>query len=275
MPSAKHFKAGTLEMTVELEAAAEFLTGNRHAVEALPWRMLGRDDLLVLREWAGETLSQSAQRRLMRELRQAIRRALEVEDEQPPGAYASPAILRARRRPAVASPISGRQVRVLIEARDEDEDAGVRRSAAVMALMLFGGLRRREVVDLQRGDYEDDEGRVRVDSRGRHARSVMLAGDARHTVERWLTVRGDWPGPLIAALSPGGEVLQRGISPTAVNRLIAKRSVEAGCSGLTPSDLRARFLWQLRSASRQGRQSRYYQDEDGRAAWVLPAIDSA
>jgi hypothetical protein len=74
---------------------------------------------------------------------------------------------------------------------------------------------------------------------------------------------------LIAALTPHGEVQMRGITPSAINRLLAKRSDQAGCTGITPRDLRGRFLRELQSASRERLLGRYYQDENGQPAWVL------
>src|SRR5690606_16694430 len=131
------------------------------------------------------------------------------------------------------------------------------------------GLRRQEVVARQRGDYEDDDGRIKVASRRGLARSVILEGRTRAAVERWLRLRGAWSGPLIAALSPHGEVQLRGLTPSAVNRLLARRSDQAGLTGITPRDLRGRFLRELQAASRGRPRCRYYQDENGQPAWVL------
>ena len=59
-------------MSTELEAVAEFLTGNRLSVVSLPWQALRNEDLRVLRDWAGETLPFPSQCRLMRDLRRAL-----------------------------------------------------------------------------------------------------------------------------------------------------------------------------------------------------------
>jgi hypothetical protein len=76
---------------------------------------------------------------------------------------------------------------------------------------------------------------------------------------------------MVAALSPQGEVQLRGITPPAVNRLLARRAAQAGCAGVTPRDLRGRFLRELQAASRERPRCRYYQDENGQPAWVLGA----
>lgn len=256
-------------MSTELESLAEFLTGNRMAVLSLPWQALRNEDVRVLRDWASETLPFPAQRRLMRDLRHVLRQPAEATDEPALRSEITPSVLRALRRSVAASKLAARQTKLLLDACEDEGSLEGARDAAVIALMLGAGLRRQEVVALQRGDYEDDDGRIKVASRRGLARSVVLEGRTRATVERWLRLRGAWSGPLIAALSPRGEVQLRGISPSAVNRLLARRADDAGCAGITPRDLRARFLRDLQSASRERPRCRYYQDENGQPAWVL------
>ena len=256
-------------MSTELEAVAEFLTGNRLAALSLPWQALRNEDVRVLRDWAGETLPFPAQRRLMRDLRHALRQPAETTDELPLSSQVTPSVLRALRRSVAASKLAGRQARLLLDACEADGSIEGARDAAVIALMLGAGLRRQEVVALQRGDYEDDDGRIKVGSRRGLARSIILEGQTRASVEGWLRLRGAWSGPLIAALSPRAEVQLRGLTPSAVNRLLARRSEQAGCAGVTPRDLRARFLRDLQAASRERPRCRYYQDENGQPSWVL------
>lgn len=256
-------------MSAELEAVAEFLTGSRLAAVSLPWQALRNEDLRVLRDWAGETLPPAAQRRLMRDLRRALREPVDVESAGLPRGGVSPAVLRALRRRTATPALSQRPAKLLLEACDFDGTTEGARDAAVIGLMLCAGLRRQEVVALQRGDYEHEDGRIRVTSRRGLARSVILEGRTRAAVERWLGLRGAWSGPLIAALSPRGEIQLRGLTPPAVNRLLARRAVQAGCDGVTPRDLRGRFLRELQTASRERPRCRYYQDENGQPAWVL------
>ena len=256
-------------MSAELEVVAEFLTGNRLAVVSLPWQSLRNEDVRVLRDWAGETLPSAAQRRLMRDLRRVLRGPLEAEDGAVLRSEVSPAVLRALRRTTAASRLASREAKLLLDACEAGDTAEGARDAAVVALMLHAGLRRREVTELQRGDYEDEDGRIKIAARRGTARSVILEGRTRDAVERWLRLRGAWSGPLIAALSPHGEVQLRGLTPSAVNRLLTRRSAAAGCAAVTPGDLRARFLRDLQAASRERPRCRYYQDENGQPAWVL------
>jgi integrase/recombinase XerD len=258
-----------MALSTELESLAEFLTGNPTAALSLPWQALRSEDVRVLRDWAGETLPFPAQRRLMRDLRQVLRRPPEGEDGASLRSEVTPALLRALRRSIAPPALASRQAKLLLEACAADDSIESARDAAVIGLMLGAGLRRQEVVALQRGDYEDEDGRIRIRSPRGLARSVIIEGQTRSAVEGWLRLRGAWSGPLIAALTPRGEVQMRGLTPPAINRLLARRSELAGCAGVTPRDLRARFLRDLQAASRQRPRCRYYQDENGQPAWVL------
>src|SRR5687768_6408145 len=101
-------------MSVELDAVAEFLTGSQSAAETLPWRLLGSEDLRVVRRWAGEALPPPAERRLMRELRHAIRTA-EAPDEEAAANPVCPAMLRAPKPRADVAPMASRPAKLLLE----------------------------------------------------------------------------------------------------------------------------------------------------------------
>jgi integrase len=256
-------------MSVELEAVAEFLTGSR-ASAMVPWRLLGREDLRVVRRWAGEALPAAAERRLLRELRQALRQNAEPEGD----AGMKPGLIRAAPRRSVQAPIAARAARLLLEVCRDATDATAKRDCAAISLMLLAGLRRQELVGLQYGDYDDADGRIEVKSRRGGRRSVLLAGECRRDVEAWLGRRGGGSGPLFLAFASTGEPLPKGVAAPTLNRILARRGAEAGLDGLTPQVLRDRFVWQLQTGVRQGggQRCRYYLAEDGQPGWALPSL---
>jgi integrase len=258
-------------MSVELEAVAEFLTGSQAAAGSLPWRLLGREDLRVVRRWAGEALPAPVERRLVRELRQALRAAEPSEEDDAP---AQVTLLRTPKRRADVAPIAARPARLLLEVCRDATDATAKRDCAVISLMLLAGLRRQELVGLQRGDYDDADGRIEVRSRRGVRRSVLLEGECRRDVEAWLGRRGGGSGPLFLAFASTGEPLPKGIAAPTVNRILARRCAEAGLDGLTPRVLRGRFVWQLQAGVRQGggQRCRYYLAEDGEPGWALSSL---
>lgn len=261
-------------MSAELETIAEFLTGNGMSSGALPWRALGGEDLRVVRRWAGDTLPLPAERRLLRELRQVIRDAGTQDD--PDALAARPQVLRSRRRRETDAPLPARTVRLLLDLCRDARDATARRDCAIISLLIMAGLRRQEVVELRRGDYDDADGRIEVTTRRGGRRCVLLEGDCRGDVERWLAERGSGGGPLFLAYDASGAPVPRGIVGPTVNRVLTRRCTEAGIEGLTPSQLRGRFLWERRAGTRQGGgpRGRYYLGEDGQPGWVLSSLAS-
>jgi integrase len=260
-------------MSTELEAVAEFLTGNQMAAGTLPWRALGSEDLRVVKRWAGETLPLPAERRLLRELRHVIRSA-DVAEDEPATMLIRPELLRTHRRREAAAPIPARPARLLLDLCRDALDATARRDCAVISLILLAGLRRREVVELRRGDYDEADGRIEVKTRRGGRRSVLLEGDCRSDLEHWLAERGSGGGPLFLAYNPLGAPVPRGIAGSTVNRVLARRCAEAGIETLTPTALRGRFVWQLQAGARQGagQRCRYYLGEDGQPGWALSSL---
>jgi integrase len=261
-------------MNAELEAVAEFLTGSQGAAGQLPWRLLRSEDIRVVRQWAAEALSPGSQRRLLRELRRAVNTPGEDLSDGLAPAQLPVTLLRATRPARKDAPgLASRQARLLLDVCRSAGDRMASRDCAVISLMLLAGLRRQEVAGLQRGDFDDAEGRLEVKSRGGR-RSVVLAGECLSDVERWLGVRGGASGPLVLAFGANGEMQPRGVTVSAVGALLRRRAWQAGLLGVTPGDLRRRFLWQLRGSGSDfaGRRCRYYVAEDGQAGWALSSL---
>jgi integrase len=260
-------------MNAELEAVAEFLTGSRGAAGQLPWRLLGSEDVRVVRQWARETLSPGSQRRVLLELRRAVTSPVEEPDDSVVTAHLPANLLRATRPARRTVPgLASRQARLLLDACRSADDPFARRDCAVISLMLLAGVRRHEVTSLQRGDFDDTEGRLEVKGRGRR-RSVVLAGECLSDVERWLAVRGGVVGPFVLAFGANCEMQSHGLTVSAINALVRRRATEAGLVGVTPGDLRRRFLWQLRSSGDfSGHGCRYYLSEDGQPGWAVSSL---
>ena len=74
-----------------------------------------------------------------------------------------------------------------------------------MALLYGGGLRRSELVALNREDYDPASGAVTIRSgKGNKDRLVYTANGSPDALEAWLRHRGDEPGPLFWPVNKGG-----------------------------------------------------------------------
>lgn len=130
----------------------------------------------------------------------------------------------------------------LLETCARDASAAGVRDAALIALMASGGPRRSEVVTIQLGDYERADGRLTIRSgKGRKDRTIYIQGGAATTLDDWLVLRGNAPGPIFTSTTHAG----RAITDQAVLVILKKRAAEAGVAPFSPHDLRRTMITRL------------------------------
>lgn len=110
------------------------------------------------------------------------------------------------------------------------------RDQAMVALMLYAGLREGEVAGLDLVDVTLGErsGKVRILGKGEKERKVPLNQEARRALVLWIAVRGGQAGPLFTGKS-GGQVSTR-----LIQRRVAEIGQAAGVD-VTPHQLRHTF----------------------------------
>lgn len=126
--------------------------------------------------------------------------------------------------------------------------AGGARDAALIALMSAGGLRRSEVVDLDRADYDAEAGELVVRGKGDKERLLYVNDGAARALADWLEHRGDEPGALFQPVSKGGRVLRRRMTDQAVYNMLVRRARQANVRRFSPHDLRRTFVSNLLDA---------------------------
>ena len=143
--------------------------------------------------------------------------------------------------------IKRRELQRLFNACAKDESDAGRRDAAIIAVLYGGGLRRAEVVKLDRGDYDSESGELRIrGGKGRKDRTAYATNGAVDALTEWLDVRGDEPGPLFWPASGRGRPLENGrMSGQAVMLMLRKRAAESKVEPLTPHDFRRTFISDL------------------------------
>jgi site-specific recombinase XerD len=100
------------------------------------------------------------------------------------------------------------------------------RDRAILETFFSTGLRLAELCSLSR--YADwKRGEVTVRGKGDKLRVVFIADSTQKAIQDYLTKRGDAEEALFISLNKSGKVIGR-ITPRAVQRLIEKRSKEAG-----------------------------------------------
>jgi len=92
-------------------------------------------------------------------------------------------------------------VRRILDALEAENGPKAARDLALVRLLFDLGLRRGEVVSLDREDLDLDRGVVHVLGKGRTAREpVSLPAPTREALVAWLAHRGDQDGPLFVSL---------------------------------------------------------------------------
>ena len=116
------------------------------------------------------------------------------------------------------------------------------RDAALISLAAFTGARRAELASMRTENLattEDGTISIRIIGKRNKERTVYATGNACLALRDWLALRGTCPGAIFCMIRKGGEILpDHQISPTALDKILRKRSEEAGVKDCDWHDLR-------------------------------------
>ena len=132
---------------------------------------------------------------------------------------------------------SGEIMALLKQCQNEPGPAGVR-DAAIIGIMVAGGLRRDEIIKLDFADFHAANGELFVTGKRGKNRMVPLANGALDALLDWLHLRGNEPGPLFWPINRGGRMQNKRITSQAVYLMLKNRSEISGVPALSPHDLR-------------------------------------
>jgi site-specific recombinase XerD len=138
------------------------------------------------------------------------------------------------------------EVTALLLACAADKSAAGARDAAMFSIALSTGARRAELASISLENIEsvESEGRyqIRIIGKRNKERTLYVSGNAGRAVADWLAIRtapGCNCGPLFCAIRKGGTVLkENGLTTTALDKLLIKRSRAAGLTAVTYHDFR-------------------------------------
>ena len=152
----------------------------------------------------------------------------------------APTPSRAKKLPVV---LSAAEIRALLAAPDEATPLGLR-DAAMLHTMYAAGLRVSELVKLELGAVNEDEGFLAAHGKGNKRRLVPIGMPARERIARWRTeVRGRWANEGERALF----VTERGTPMTRQNfwERVRLHALAAGIRRISPHKLRHTFATHL------------------------------
>lgn len=233
-----------------LRTAARILSGQSISPEQVPWEQLRYQHLQVLRQQLATKYKPATVNRILCAVRGVLKEAWRLE------LLEGDAYQRARDVAGISddSLPTGRalpqgELAALFDActnaRNRVKGA---RDAAVLALLYQVGLRREEVVTLNREQLlldSEDVGELKIRGKGNKERLGYPQGQGVVALRLWFQHRGDAPGPMVCPVNKAGRITVRRLSGQAVAHLVAERVREARVPTTTPHDFRRTFITHL------------------------------
>lgn len=234
-------------MASALEQLAHIL-GHADALTC-PWAQLRYQHTAALRAELQDRYAPATANRMLAALRRVLQEAWRL-GQMTAEEYRRAAdlkVVKAERLPAGRA-LDLAEVADLLDACAKDTTPAGVRDAALIAILVVGGLRRSEAVALDVKDYNAKTGALRVQGKGRKERLVYITGGAATALDDWLTLRGGEAGPLFVAAARGGHLTKRRLTDQAVRLILQKRAEQAGVAEFSPHDLRRTCITQLLDA---------------------------
>jgi integrase/recombinase XerD len=237
-------------MQKALNAIARLLTADEYDALSLDWSKLRYQHTAAIRavlmaEYAPATVNRMLCA-LRRVLKEAFRLGLMSADD-----YAHAVDIKCVRGD---SALRGRLLKtseiaaLLSDCKQSQDGIGVR-DAALIAILSGSGLRRAEVVALDLGDYQSEDGSLQVrKGKGGKFRTVYLPAGAVAALDAWLNLRGNAAGALICPVRRGGHVHILRMTDQAVMVILQKRAKSSGVAPFSPHDFRRSFISNLLEA---------------------------
>jgi site-specific recombinase XerD len=144
--------------------------------------------------------------------------------------------------------LSAGEIGALLGGCEVDLTTAGARDAAIIALMYAAGLRRDEVVNLNRESYEIETGRLVILGKRNKERTAYLTNGAAAAMADWLKIRGNEPGALFWPVNKGGKMLGRRMTNQVIYNMLSKRAELAGVRDFSPHDMRRTFVSDLLDA---------------------------
>lgn len=149
--------------------------------------------------------------------------------------------------------LSKEEISKLLAACAESDHFAASRDAAVLAVMIFGGLRREEACNLDLADYDPEQASLKVKGKGNKKRTTYLCEDGMDVLNTWLERRAQKAKPsqkhLFLTFHCDGRLVRPDRMTTAtVNVIVRRICLRAGIPVISPHDCRRTFATLLFAA---------------------------
>lgn len=230
-------------MRRSLDVIAQIVSSDGDTTAAqIPWHRLQSQHTGAIRDELTERYAHTTVNKMLAALRQTLKEAWRLGQMSAEAYHEAADVenLSGEREPA-GRHIPGGELACLLDTCRQTP-TGIR-DAAIISLLYAGGLRRAELVMLDRVDYDMATGTLHVRGTRDVERPVPVVGGAAAALGDWLEVRGDEAGPLFWGLgnrNRGGR-----LTTQAIYYMLQKRAELAEIEELSPHDFRRTFVSDL------------------------------
>ena len=219
-------------------------------LDAFPWAMLRYQHTQAIRARLAERFDAATVNLSLSALRQTLKNAWQL-GQMTAEEYMTAADVRnvkgEKPDAAAGRALNLGEIMALVAACQDGTPTGAR-DAAILAVSYSCGLRRAEVVSLDLAHYDRVASVFTVHGKRNKTRTVPIQNGARSAVEDWLTMRGEWEGPLFVGIRKGQHMTRRRMTAQAIYHIFTERAARAGVSEFSPHDLRRTFAGDLLDA---------------------------
>lgn len=232
-----------------LDVIAGILTEDQFTLNTLPWGALRFQHTQAVRSALQERYSPPTANKMLSALRQTLRNAWNLgymSAEEYQRAVDLKPVVGEREAAAAGRALSYGEWLALLSVCAADPTPAGARDSALIALLKVTGLRRAEVASLKIEDYDTTGKVLSVEGKRRKQRSIPFEDSgALNALADWLTMRGEWPGPLFVRIKKGGKIQREGLTEQGIYHVLTRRGHEAQLPHFTPHDLRRTFAGDL------------------------------
>jgi len=248
-------ESGRRTMHQALDVMAGMLTGNADAL-ACNWAGLRFQHTAAIRSKLGESYAPATVNKMLCALRGVLKAAWQLGFMTAEDYHKARSVKNVEGQTLPAGrELSTGELTALLHVCEIDPTPAGARDAAFIAVMYAAGVRREELVNLDIQDYDADcknspteAGRLVIRGKRNKERTAYMLNGASRAVNDWLSVRGDFDGPLFVPVRKNGAILDRRMTTQAVYNVLKKRAGEANVSEFSPHDLRRTFVSDLLEA---------------------------
>lgn len=133
------------------------------------------------------------------------------------------------------------ELKQIFDSLKESDSPQAARDACMIAFMTECGLRRAETAALRYENIDLDEQSFTIIGKRDKERICYIPPGAMRSLERYLTYRGDEPGPLFCSINRFGDLSFKGMTPQAVYFIVKRLKERLQLEDFSPHDLRRTF----------------------------------